>query len=95
MREAGEKANMRQNRNESKDLMPLVIFVGPSITQNDHHELTKLKGVAEIRPPIKRGDIELEKSNNTKRILIIDGVFEAENPIWQREIYALTSKILV
>ena len=65
----------------------MLIFCGPSICSKEKKQLKSRFGHIEWMPPIKRGDVELALSQNVKEILIIDGYFENENPIWQRELF--------
>ena len=65
----------------------MIIYCGPSLTLGDKVNLKQKYPKIKWEPPVKRGDIELALSQNIKELLIIDGYFENQNPIWQREIF--------
>jgi len=59
----------------------IIVFVGPSFSPGRVHELVPS---AEVRPPIRRGD--LAKIEPPALVAIIDGVFDAELAVAPREI---------
>ncbi|WP_298934725.1 TfuA-like protein [uncultured Ruegeria sp.] len=60
-----------------------LVFLGPSLSLP---EAVVLHPEAVIRPPIKFGDLYAVLACPPARVLIIDGFFHAQTPIWQREI---------
>ncbi len=63
-----------------------LVFLGPSLSLQ---EAEALHPQAVFRPPIKFGDLYAVLANPPARILIIDGYFHAQTPIWQREILSV------
>ena len=60
-----------------------VVFLGPSLG------LAEARGIcpdADFRPPIRFGDLYALSCDPPGTILIIDGVFHDDTPVWQREI---------
>lgn len=60
-----------------------LVFLGPSLAL---HEAAALHPEAVFRPPIRFGDLYAILARPPARVLIIDGFFHAQTPIWQREI---------
>ncbi len=60
-----------------------LVFLGPSLSLQ---EAIALHPEAVFRPPVKFGDLYAVLANPPARVLIIDGYFHAQTPIWQREI---------
>lgn len=63
-----------------------VVFLGPSL---DAREAAALLPGADIRPPVRLGDLYALLTSRVEVVLIIDGVFHGVPPVWQREILAL------
>lgn len=63
---------------------PDAVFLGPSLPLKDARRLLP----ANYFPPVRMGDIYRLLATGVKRICIIDGVFHATTPVWQREILA-------
>ena len=61
--------------------LPIIVFVGPSFPPERVHELVP---TAEVRPPVRRGD--LTQIAGPALVAIIDGVFDAELSVAPREI---------
>lgn len=62
-----------------------LVFLGPSLLLQD---AIALHPKAMFKPPIKFGDLYSILALPPARVLIIDGYFHAQTPIWQREILA-------
>ncbi len=60
-----------------------LVFLGPSLSLP---KAVALHPEAVIRPPIKFGDLYAVLARPPARVLIIDGFFHAQTPVWQREI---------
>lgn len=74
--------------NFNKDIAP-VIFIGPCLS---HEETRKILNVrADLRAPVKRGDIE-SVSPDTQVIGIVDGVFFSQLAVSPREILDALAK---
>src|SRR5262245_22084371 len=63
---------------------PIAVFLGPSL------DLATARSIlpANYYPPVRMGDIYRLLATGVRRIVIIDGVFHASVPVWQREILA-------
>jgi hypothetical protein len=63
---------------------PIAIFLGPSLDQATAQSILP----ANYYPPVRMGDIYRLLTTGVRLIVIIDGVFHASPPVWQREILA-------
>lgn len=63
-----------------------VAFVGPSLPPERARALAPLGCV--IAPPVRFGDIYALIGSGVETVLILDGVFHGDTPVWQREILA-------
>ena len=63
---------------------PIAVFLGPSL------DLATARSIlpANYYPPVRMGDIYRLLATGVRLIVIIDGVFHASVPVWQREILA-------
>lgn len=61
---------------------PIAVFLGPSLDTEQARSILR----ANYYPPVKWGDIDRLMATNLRIIVIIDGLFDAATPIWQREI---------
>ena len=63
---------------------PIAVFLGPSL------DLATARSIlpANYYPPVRMGDIYRLLATGVRLIVIIDGVFHAAVPVWQREILA-------
>ena len=63
---------------------PIAVFLGPSL------DLATARSVlpANYYPPVRMGDIYRLLATDVCLIVIIDGIFHASVPVWQREILA-------
>ena len=60
-----------------------LVFLGPSLN------LAEARGIcpdAEFHPPIRFGDLYALSCDPPGQVLIVDGVFHHDTPVWQREI---------
>lgn len=64
--------------------LPDAVFLGPSLAREQAWEILP----ANYYPPVRMGDIYRLLTSGVRRICIIDGVFHATTPVWQREILA-------
>ena len=62
-----------------------VIFIGPSLSRG---EVLEYLPDAEIRPPVKRGDVSQAVSEGFSTIVIVDGVFFQSESVAHKEILA-------
>ena len=64
--------------------IPIAVFLGPSL------DLATARSVlpANYYPPVRMGDIYRLLATGVRLIVIIDGVFHASVPVWQREMLA-------
>ena len=63
-----------------------LVFLGPSLG------LAEARGIcpdAEFHPPIRYGDLYALSCDPPATVLIVDGVFHDDTPVWQREILQL------
>ena len=60
-----------------------LVFLGPSLGLEEARSLCP---AAELRPPIRFGDLYALTCESPGQVLIIDGVFHDTTPVWQREI---------
>ena len=63
-----------------------LVFLGPSLG------LAEARGIcsdAEFHPPIRYGDLYALSCDPPGTVLIVDGVFHGDTPVWQREILQL------
>ena len=63
-----------------------LVFLGPSLPLA---EARKLCPDAEFHPPVRFGDLYALACDPPGQVLIVDGVFYDDTPVWQREILAL------
>jgi hypothetical protein len=63
---------------------PTAVFLGPSL------ERSVAEGIlpANYYPPVRMGDVYGLLATGVRTLLIIDGVFHQDTPVWQREILA-------
>lgn len=72
--------------------IPIAVFLGPSLDLATAQALLP----ANYYPPVQLGDIYRLLATGVRMIVMIDGVFHASPPVWQREILAaLTAGITV
>ena len=72
--------------------MSIVVFVGPTISQNDASRFL----AAEYVPPVSQGDVLRVVGRSPTAIAVIDGYFEAVPSVWHKEIlHALSRGIAV
>lgn len=64
--------------------LPVAVFLGPSLDLATARALLP----ANYYPPVRMGDIYRLVTSGVRLIVIIDGVFHATTPVWQREIVA-------
>lgn len=64
--------------------LPVAVFLGPSLDQATARAWLP----ANYYPPVRMGDIYRLVTSGVRLIVIIDGVFHATTPVWQREIVA-------
>ncbi len=60
-----------------------IVFVGPTLR---HSEVRELIPDAVIFPPVRFGDIYGLIASGIEKIVIVDGLFHGDPPVWQREI---------
>lgn len=63
-----------------------VAFVGPSLPPDQAYALAPAGCL--LAPPVRFGDLYALISSGVETVLIIDGVFHGDTPVWQREILA-------
>jgi hypothetical protein len=63
---------------------PIAVFLGPSLPQHKAQRLLP----ANYYPPAAMGDVYRLIATGVRLIVLIDGVFHARTPIWQRELLA-------
>jgi hypothetical protein len=63
-----------------------IAFVGPSLPPERARALAPLGCV--IAPPVRFGDLYALIGAGVETVLILDGVFHGDTPVWQREILA-------
>jgi len=61
---------------------PTVVFLGPSLPVEEARSILR----ANYYPPAQMGDVYRLLATGVRLIVVIDGVFHASTPIWQREI---------
>jgi len=64
--------------------LPIAVFLGPSLSVEEARALLP----ANYYPPVRRGDVYRLIGTGVRLILIVDGVFHAIPPVWQRELLA-------
>jgi hypothetical protein len=64
--------------------LPTAVFLGPSLPLRRAGEIL----AANYYPPVRMGDLYRLLCSGVRRICLIDGVFHATTPVWQREILA-------
>jgi hypothetical protein len=63
---------------------PIAVFLGPSL------DLATARAIlpANYYPPVQMGDIYRLLATGVRLVVILDGVFHASTPVWQRELLA-------
>jgi hypothetical protein len=64
--------------------LPIAVFLGPSLGRDTAQAILP----ANYYPPVRMGDVYRLLTCGARLIVIIDGVFHAATPVWQREIVA-------
>src|SRR5262245_11206395 len=59
-----------------------VVFLGPTLSHADAARVLD----ADLRPPVRKGDVYRCLESGVATIAIIDGVFHTEPSVWHREI---------
>lgn len=62
--------------------LPVAVFLGPSLDRDRAQAILP----ANYYPPVRMGDVYRLVTCGARAIVIIDGVFHATTPVWQREI---------
>ena len=70
----------------SRKVLPPIVYAGPSIRET---EILEICPGAEVRPPIRRGDLGRDRDAGHSVFLILDGVFMHHLPVSPREIAEL------
>ncbi|CBN53948.1 MULTISPECIES: TfuA-like protein [Kamptonema] len=65
-----------------QSFLPTAVFLGPSLRIDEAKKILH----ANYYPPVRRGDIYRIIPSGIETIILIDGVFHQERPVWQREI---------
>lgn len=62
--------------------IPTAVFLGPSLPQETAREILP----ANYYPPVRMGDVYRLLGTGVRTIVVIDGLFHAVTPVWQREL---------
>jgi hypothetical protein len=65
-----------------QSFLPIAVFLGPSLKIDEARKILE----ADYYPPVSKGDIYRILASGVETIILIDGVFHRERPVWQREI---------
>jgi hypothetical protein len=64
-------------------IAPAVVYVGPTISKN---EISRMLPGADVRPPMRRGDLHRDRQLHYPLFIIIDGVFFNDEAVSPREV---------
>ena len=64
--------------------IPIAVFLGPSLDRETARGILP----ANYYPPVRLGDVYRLLATGIQMVVIIDGLFYASTPVWQRELLA-------